>query len=125
MRGLILFATPALDPRTEPWYCASKQPEAPLRVAYLQPILEALEQRESVHPLLAAFLPYRIADQDQLRREGPRALGRITSAPLPQRVRECLTDVFFSWLTVRFSHMSYREILTMFGIQTPFEETRA
>jgi hypothetical protein len=46
------------------------------------------------------------------------------------RPRSCLspcakTWVFFSWLTFRFSHMSYREILTMFGIQTSFEETRA
>jgi predicted transposase YdaD len=40
-------------------------------------------------------------------------------------VRECLSDVFFSWLTLRFSDLSYREVLTMFGIQTPFEETRA
>ncbi len=27
-------------------------------------------------------------------------------------------------LTVRFSHLSYREILTMFGIQSAFEETQ-
>jgi hypothetical protein len=46
VRGLILFATPALDPRTEPWSAAARQPDAPLRVAYLQPILEALERRE-------------------------------------------------------------------------------
>jgi len=124
VRGLILFATPALDPRTEPWYAAARQPDAPLRVAYLQPILEALERREPGHPLLAVFLPYRIADPERLRQEGPQALGRIAAAALPQAVRERLTDVFFSWLTVRFSHLSYPEILTMFGIQTPFEETR-
>ncbi|WP_295434979.1 DUF2887 domain-containing protein [uncultured Thiodictyon sp.] len=125
VRGLILFATPALDPRTEPWYGASQQPDPPLRVVYLKPILADLERREPRHPLLAVFLPYRVADRERLRREGPQALERIATAALPQPVRERLTDVFFSWLTVRFSHMSYREILTMFGIQTPFEQTRA
>jgi len=125
VRGLILFATPALDPRTEPWHSAAQQPNPPLRVAWLEPILEALERREPAHPLLAVFLPWRVADQERLRREGPAALARITSAALPAPVREHLTDVFFSWLTVRFSHLSYREILTMFGIQTAFEETQA
>jgi len=100
-------------------------PNAPLRVAYLLPILEALERRDPEHPLLAVFLHYRVADRQRLRREGPEALARIEAAPLPPRVRECLSDVFFSWLTLRFSDQSYREILTMFGIETPFEETRA
>jgi predicted transposase YdaD len=122
--GLILFATPALDPHTEPWHTAAKQPHAPLRVAYLENILEALEARAPEHPLLAVFLPYRVADRERLRREGTQALERLRTAPLPPRVRECLTAVFLSWLSVRFSDMSYREILTMFGIETPFEETR-
>jgi hypothetical protein len=50
VRGLILFATPALDPRAEPWHSAARHPDAPLRVAYLQAILEALEQRAPAHP---------------------------------------------------------------------------
>ncbi len=124
VRGLILFATPALDPRTEPWHGAARHPDAPLRVAYLESILDALAARAPEHPLLAVFLPYRVADRERLRREGPQALARIATAVLPERVRERLTDVFMSWVTVRFSHMSYREILTMFGIETPFEETR-
>jgi predicted transposase YdaD len=124
VRGLILFATPALDPRTEPWHGAARHPDAPLRVAYLESILDALAARAPEHPLLAVFLPYRVADRERLRREGPQALARIATAALPERVRERLTDVFMSWVTVRFSHMSYREILTMFGIETPFEETR-
>jgi predicted transposase YdaD len=125
VRGLILFAEPGLDPRTEPWYAASQQPDPPLRVAYLAPILDALERREPGHPLLAVFLPYRVVDRERLRREGPQALGRIRSAALPASVREHLTDVFFSWLTVRFSHLNYRELLTMLGFETSFEETRA
>ena len=87
---------------------ALMHPNAPLRVAYLLPILEALERRDPEHPLLAVFLPYRVADRQRLRREGPEALARIEAAPLPPRVRECLSDVFFSWLTLRFSDQPFQ-----------------
>ncbi len=45
VRWLILFATPALDPRTEPWHGAARHPDAPLRVAAVMSALIFEEPR--------------------------------------------------------------------------------
>lgn len=125
VRGQILFATEAIDPKTAPWHALSEQPDPPLKVAYLDQILERLELTDPDHPLLAVFLPYRIGELERLRTEGPLAYQRIRSTPMPQQAQSNCLDVFWSWLMVRFKHLSHKEIMQMFGLHTPLEETRA
>lgn len=125
VRGLILFASREIDPETEPWCTAAKQSNPPLRVTYLEEILERLEASDPNHPLLAVFLPYRISTRDHLRQAGPAALTRLQQATLPQQVRSHCLDVFWSWLMVRFDDLTLLEIMRMFGQLKPLEETRA
>jgi hypothetical protein len=126
VRGFILFADAALDPRTEPWHSLMvRDPEAPLRRAHLSDILANLEREAPAHPLLAVFLPYRIADPLRLRAHAPAVYRQLQQADLPAATRRHCLDVFQSWLMARFKELSLEEILKMLGELTPLEETRA
>ena len=78
VRGLLLFLSAARDPCTPPWDALLKRdPEAPIRRAYLIDILERLRRDDPEHPLLAVFLPYLLDDPEQLRVQAPRSYQRI------------------------------------------------
>ena len=125
VRGLILFATATVDPATAPWHQEARREDAPLRVAYLDRLLERLEDRDPDHPLLAAFLPYRTAHRERLRQAGPAAYRRLRTAEMAEPAREALIAVFWSWTLLRFHEISYSEILRMFGNLPALEQTRA
>ncbi|WPL19281.1 hypothetical protein Thiowin_04398 [Thiorhodovibrio winogradskyi] len=126
VHGLLLFITPAQDPKTKPWNRhIARDAELPIRRVYLSEMLQRLEQTQPEHPLLATFLPYLIDDRAQLREQAPLAYGRIQQAPLADSARKHCLDVFQSWLLARFDDMTLEEILTMLGELTPLEQTRA
>lgn len=126
VRGFILFAEPSLDPKTQPWHrIANAGTDPPLRTAYLSEILGRLAQRDPDHPLLAVFLPYRLSDRDTLREQASGAIGQIQNTGLAPRAQEACLTVFWSWLSIRFSDMNYREILRMIGNLPAFEQTQA
>lgn len=126
VRGLLLFLSAAQDPRTAPWDALlERDPEAPVRRAYLIEILTRLRQREPEHPLLAVFLPVLIDDEEQLRMEAPRSYCWLRESNLSETARRQCLDVFQSRLMARFKALSLEEILTMLGELTPLEETRA
>lgn len=84
VHGLLLFMSPAQDPKTEPWHdLLNRDSNAPIRRVYLSDILAQLEHTQPEHPLLATFQPYLIDDRAQLREQAPLAYGRIQRAPLP------------------------------------------
>jgi len=124
--GLILFATPELDPRSEPWfgYARSEAIAGPLRVVYLDEILERLAQRDPSHPLLTVFLPYRVSSAEQLTAAAPTAYQRIQASAYPEPTKTALFEVLTAWLGARFPHLSYREVLQMFQIEHTFEESQ-
>lgn len=124
--GLILFLSPAQDPKTEPWHRALRHcPDLPIRRVYLTHVLQELGAADPNHPLLATFLPYLIDNREQLREQAPLAYGRIKQAKLPETARRLCQDVFQSWLLARFQNYTLEEILVMFAELTPLEQTRA
>ena len=126
VRGLLLFISPAQDPKTEPWHSAMvRDPELPIRRVYLSDVLKRLERTQPDHPLLATFLPYLIDDREQLRDQAPLAYRRLQQAPLSDPVRRRCLEVFQSWLLARFDDLTLKEILAMLGELTPLEQTRA
>ena len=126
VRGLLLFISPAQDPKTEPWHSAMvRDPELPIRRVYLSDVLKRLERTQPEHPLLATFLPYLIDDRAQLRDRAPRAYRHLQQAPLSDPVRRRCLEVFQSWLLARFDDLTLKEILAMLGELTPLEQTRA
>ena len=126
VRGFVLFAEAALDPCTEPWHGLMKRdPQAPLRRAYLPEVLERLACEEPAHPLLGVFLPYLEPDLERLRRQAPPVYRELQASALPAASRRHCVEVFQSWLIARFKTLSLEEILKMLGELTPLEETRA
>ncbi|MDG4560245.1 MAG: DUF2887 domain-containing protein [Candidatus Competibacter sp.] len=126
VRGLLLFISPAQDPRTEPWHSAIlRDPQLPIRRVYLSDVLKRLERTQPDHPLLATFLPYLIDDRTQLREQAPLAYRHLQQAPLSDPVRRRCLEVFQSWLLARFDDLTLKEILIMLGELTPLEQTRA
>ncbi len=126
VRGCLLFADAALDPRTEPWHgLMGRDAAAPLRRAYLPEVLERLAREVPDHPLLGVFLPYLEADLERLRTQAPPVYRRLQAANLPEATRRHCVDVFQAWLMARFKALSLEEILNMLGELTPLEETRA
>jgi predicted transposase YdaD len=126
VRGCVLFAEAALDPRTEPWHSLlERDAQAPLRRAYLPEVLRELAREAPNHPLLAVFLPYLEDDLERLRRRAPTVYSQLQTAALPPSARQSCLDLFQSWLMLRFESMNLQEILAMLGQLTPLEETRA
>ncbi len=126
VRGVILFAEASLDPCTEPWHeLMGRDPDSPLRRAYLPDVLERLALEAPEHPLLGVFLPYMEADLEHLRVQAPPVYRRLQESALPESTRRHCVDVFQSWLMARFKSLSLEEILKMLGELTPLEETRA
>jgi predicted transposase YdaD len=126
VRGLLLFISPAQDPKTEPWHSAMvRDPQLPIRRVYLSDVLKRLERTQPDHPLLATFLPYLIDDREQLRDQAPLAYRHIQQAPLSDPARRHCLEVFQSWLLARFDDLTLKEILIMLGELTPLEQTRA
>lgn len=126
VRGLLLFISPAQDPKTEPWHSVMvRDPQLPIRRVYLSNVLKRLERTQPDHPLLATFLPYLIDDREQLREQAPLAYRHIQQAPLSDPVRRRCLEVFQSWLLARFDDLTLKEIFVMLGELTPLEQTRA
>lgn len=127
VRGFVLFASASLDPRTEPWQALiERDPDPPLRRAYLPDLLVRLADEAPDHPLLGVFLPYMEADLDRLRQQAPSIYRQLqTTSALSKSTRRYCVDVFQSWLMARFKSLTLEEILKMLGELTPLEETRA
>ena len=126
VRGIILFAEASLDPCTEPWHeLMERDPDSPLRRAYLPEVLDRLAREVPEHPLLGVFLPYMEEDLGLLRVQAPPVYLRLRESTLPEATRRHCVDVFQSWLMARFKSLSLEEILKMLGEFTPLEETRA
>lgn len=127
VRGFVLFASASLDPCTEPWHALiGRDPDPPLRRAYLPDLLARLACETPDHPLLGVFLPYLEADLDRLRQQAPLIYRQLqTTSALPKSTRRHCVDVFQSWLMARFKSLTLEDILKMLGELTPLEETRA
>lgn len=127
IRGLLLFISPAQDPKTRPWQPCLEQASAhcPVRRVYLLDVLNRLKHTDPAHPLLATFLPYLLEDREHLREQAPQAYRQIQQAALSARARRHCLDVFQSWLMARFDQLTLEEILIMLGELTPLEQTRA
>ncbi len=109
VRGLLLFISPAQDPKTEPWHSAMvRDPQLPIRRVYLIDVLKRLERTQPDHPLLATFLPYLIDDREQLRDQAPLAYRHLQQAPLSDPVRRRCLEVFQSWLLARFDDLTLK-----------------
>ena len=73
VQGLIFFGYNELDPRTEPW-------TAVVRSFVLPKLLEALEQEQPGHPLVAVFKPLFIESDEVVERERRCIIGRSNTA---------------------------------------------
>jgi predicted transposase YdaD len=126
VRGLIIFTSSGIDPRSEPWYAlANGSPQAALRVVYLEEILAQLRVDDPEHPLLAVFLPYQTENPQDLKIQGPVAYQNLQQANLAPTVKEGCLAVFTSWFAIRFSQLTFTEVMRMLGQMPPLEETRA
>ena len=63
------------------------------------------------------------SDQSILEAEASDCLKNIRKSDLELEQKTALEDVFLSWLMQRFKNLTKKEIRTMFGFDTPVEET--
>jgi len=106
IEGMILFLSSKLDPRTEPW-CRV------VRAFSLIDLLESLERRDPIHPLVAVFRPLVIDDQETLQNEAGRYYNLIKTSQTADSIKHVLLEVFLNWLTQRFSDRGKKEIENM------------
>lgn len=125
IRGILVFTTPNLDPKTSPWYELTKSEKDVLKVVYLQDVLDKLEKKQPEHPLVAVLKPWRIGNIDILKADAGKWYRNIKKSDLDEHIRENLTEVFTRWMLERFKDMDYEEVIKMFVELTPLEETRA
>ena len=96
-----------------------------LQVFYLDELLQSLKEREPEHPLLAVFEPYIQKDKTILEKEATQYYNKIQESSISETMKESLSDVFLSWMLIRFENKNYQEVLKMLTLATPLEETRA
>ena len=119
VEGVLIFPSERNDPKTYPWFQFSHCGMG-FQVLYLDVVLRALGEQ---HPLYAVFQPFMVSSTEIVEAEASQWLGVIRKAPLTDGQKECLEEVFFSWLTQRLKTRGQKEIRAMFGFDTPVEET--
>lgn len=92
----------------------------------LREVLEALEQRQPGHPLVATFQPVLLSNEATLQAHAVEYYQRIEQSPLAAPLKEALIEVFIDWLWQRFGTLSKKEIEAMIlGDITHLKNTRA
>ena len=123
--GIIIFADKKVDPRSEPWSSLFGMNNSALQVFYLDELLKSLKERNPEHPLLVVFQPYLQKDKTKLKKEAGHYYNQIQESNLTAAMKEKLSEIFISWLLIRFRDKKYQEILKMMTLTTPLEETVA
>ncbi|MDJ0837196.1 MAG: DUF2887 domain-containing protein [Acidobacteriota bacterium] len=116
---IIVFLNEGCDPKPYPWHQFARCGNG-FRVIYLDVALRELGED---HPLYAVFQPFLEQNEETVKANAAQWLKVIRKAPLAKDERACLEEVFLSWLTQRFKTLSKKEIMKMFGFDTPVEET--
>jgi hypothetical protein len=125
VRGILVFTTAALDPKTSPWYHDLNCCGEGLKVVYLDDFLKKLEKEHPDHPLPAVFKPWQIQDAEILRKNAKIWWKKIERGEADEAVKAGFEAVFIRWMQERFSTLSYEEVIKMFADMTPLEETRS
>ena len=120
VRGILIFINEQSDPKLHNWWDLSQGCGKAFQVVYLEEVIEELPED---HPLAATFKPLVESNRKSLGQHASNYLKVIRNAPLQPDQKIALEDVFLSWLTQRFKNASKKEIIAMFGLETPVEET--
>ncbi len=64
-------------------------------------------------------------DKATFEKETPDYYNKIQQSSISETVKTSLSDIFISWMLIRFQDKSYQEVLKMLTLTTPLEETRA
>ncbi|MBL0717037.1 MAG: DUF2887 domain-containing protein [Desulfosarcina sp.] len=123
--GIIIFADKSVDTHSEPWSSIFKKSLPGFQIFYLDELLESLKKRNPEHPLLAVFQPYLQKDKEKLEKEASTYYNKIQKAAISDNRKKSLSNIFVSWLLIRFENKTYQEVLKMLTLTTPLEETRA
>jgi len=122
VRGILVFTTSELDPKTQPWQGMSKSGDG-LKIVYLDDFLDKLKDKHPSHPLVAVFSPLQIEDIDILRENAKQWRQDIEQGGLHGKAKENFVAVFTRWMQERFSNLTYEEVVSMFAEITPLEDT--
>ena len=68
------------------------------------------KEKDPAHPLLAVFQPYLQKDNATLEKEVPDYYNKIQKSSISKTVKTSLSDVFTSWMLIRFQDKSYQEV---------------
>ncbi len=118
VRGIIIFGDGSLDPKTRPW-------SQYVETYNLRDCLQALEQREPLHPMVAVFKPLLESNTDVLERRAAGYYRAIEQCDLDPSQVDMLLQVFVDWFEQRLPDKSKKEIeMLLFDQLTPLEETR-
>ena len=120
VRGLLIFLNRKSDPQPVTWWAFSQGCGMGFQVVYLDQVLAELTAE---HPLVATLKPLIESNRTLLEQQVSTCLRNIRGANLDLRQKDTLEDVFLSLLTQRFQTMTKKEVVTMFGLDTPVEET--
>ena len=123
--GIIIFADKTIDPVSEPWSSLFIKNSPALQVFYLDELLKSLKEKEPGHLLIAVFQPYLQKDQVLLEKEAGDYYNQIQNCSISEEMKKSLSDVFMSWMLIRFKDKKYQEVLEMLTLTTPLEETVA
>jgi len=122
VRGILIFLDERDDPHLPRGIGAA---DPPFKAVYLDRFLPDWLEREPDNPFVAVFAPLVLKRDEDLRARAPRLWRTIQDAPLPEPVRQTLSQVLEFWLFERFRTLTAEEIWTMLHHLTPLEETRA
>jgi predicted transposase YdaD len=122
VRGILIFLDERDDPHLPTGIGAA---DPPFKAVYLDRFLPDWLEREPDNPFVAVFAPLVLKRDEDLRALAPRLWRTIQDAPLPEPVRQTLSQVLEFWLFERFRTLTAEEIWTMLHHLTPLEETRA
>ncbi|QQO54650.1 MAG: DUF2887 domain-containing protein [Thiohalocapsa sp. PB-PSB1] len=122
IRGILIFLHEKDDPGPPPGIANA---ESLFTAVYLNRFLPALLAQEPDNPFVIVLAPLVVERDEELQAQVPHIWQTIQSAPLPEPIRERLSEVLQFWLFERFRSLSAEEIISMITHLTPLEETRA
>jgi hypothetical protein len=122
IRGILIFLHEKDDPGPPPGIANA---ESLFTAVYLNRFLPALLAQEPDNPFVIVLAPLVVERDEELQAQVPHIWQTIQSAPVPEPIRERLSEVLQFWLFERFRSLSAEEMTSMITHLTPLEETRA
>jgi len=124
IRGILVFFTESLDPKSNPWHYLFKSSSKLLTIVYLDDYLKKLEKINPNHPMVIVFKQIFEKDEKVIQKNANRWYNTLIKSRINKMIKNNIEKIFISWLSARFNHLSYMVVIKMIADITEFEQTR-